>query len=99
MHKTGTTPVSSSEPTSQYQAGNQLMQNAGIGAQGDACVHVCGGTHINRSDHGQMAAGPGASGVSWRSFKAASLQSRKLSSVTQETGRDLMASEDSVLAM
>lgn len=62
-------------------------------------MHVCGGTHINRSDRSQMAAGPGASGTFWISCEAAALQSRKLSSVTQKTGRDLMASEDSVLAI
>lgn len=33
------------------------MQNA---AWDGACVHMCGGTHINRSDRGQMAAGPGS---------------------------------------
>lgn len=35
------------------------MQNACTGAWDGDCVHMCGGTHINRSDRGQMAAGPG----------------------------------------
>lgn len=83
------------------------MQNAGTWAWDGVCVHMRGGTHINRSNHGQMATELGASGPSWRSCKAYALQSvngitlesRKLASVTQKADQDLMASKSSMLAM
>lgn len=49
--------VSIPVPTSGWEP---LMQNAITGAWDGACVYMGGGTHINRSDRGQMAAGPGS---------------------------------------